>query len=419
MSRHATSVAEVVAHGLCIGCGLCEAVSEGRVRMVLDETVGAYRPDRVDAFTRDQEAVVLAACPGVVARPRTDGSEVAVDLHWGAHREIRLAWAGDPVVRFEAATGGVLTALGCHLLTSGRAAAVLHVGPVPGGGLRSRWVLSETPNQVRANCGSRYGPTTPLAGLAVALDRGQPFAVIAKPCDLGAVHALAGVDPRVDELCVARLSMVCGGQSRLSKTLGLLDDAGLEPDEVTLVRYRGHGNPGPTHIETRDGRVVERTYLEVWADESTWDLDSRCPLCPDALGEAADVVALDVWPGGKPMGEDEGFNGIVVRTAAGSELVASAAAAGDLVLGDPLDTVALDATQPHQVRKKQRLAVRYATLAAADEPVIDAAGLRLDELGAELDPTEAPSEAAGTKRRIAAGRWSESAGPVAMRKDTP
>ena len=39
----------------------------------------------------------------------------------------------------------------------------------------------------------------------------------------------------------------------------------------------------------------------------------RCKICPDAIGESADVAALDTWPGGSPKGEDEGFNAVIAR----------------------------------------------------------------------------------------------------------
>jgi coenzyme F420 hydrogenase subunit beta len=400
----AGSVAEVVANGLCIGCGLCEAVTGGSVVMAPTAS-GSLRPSPADGFSEDEERAVLAACPGVVAEPRVEPGTPS-DPVWGAYTSMRHAWAGDPDVRFRAATGGVLTALGTQLVESGTAAFVLHVGMVPGEGLRSRSVMSETAEEVLANTGSRYGPTAPLAGLGVALDRDEPFAVIAKPCDLGALHRFASVDARVDERCVMRLAMVCGGQSRLTKSESLVAEFGVSAEEVRLMRYRGHGNPGSTRIETHDGRVFEKTYLELWEDEASWDLEPHCLLCPDALGEAADIAAADVWPGGAPTGEDEGFNGIVVRSAAGERLVADAVEAGRLVLGGEITPRFLDDTQPHQVRKKERLAARYDALRSAGKPVIETIGLRIDELGARLDDETRAAEREGTLRRVAQGRWS-------------
>ncbi len=393
------TIANIVESDLCVGCGLCEALTRGRIKMVMNQR-GSLRPDPCDEFTHQAETQLLAACPGAVAEARAEDG-LAVDPIWGAYHYMARAWAAQPEVRHQAATGGVLTALGMHLLRTGRADFVLHVGADPDNPMRSRWVMSETPDSVRANTASRYGPTAPLAGLTVALDQGQPFAIIAKPCDLGAVHALSATEPRIDQLCVARLALVCGGQSRLIKSQAVLAEFGLDEGELAMFRYRGHGNPGATVLETVDGRRFTKTYLELWEDESGWELETRCKLCPDALGEAADIAAADIWPGGAPTGEDEGFNGIIVRSAYGSELVASATAAGELVLGDPITPREFDHFQPHQVRKKEVLAARYTGLKDSGIQPIKTRGLRIKELGRRLSPEQFASERTGTHQRTA------------------
>ena len=43
----------------------------------------------------------------------------------------------------------------------------------------------------------------------------------------------------------------------------------------------------------------------------------RCKICPDAIGDTADIAALDTWVGGSPKKEDEGFNAAIVRTEKG------------------------------------------------------------------------------------------------------
>ncbi len=405
MSRTADSIAEVVASGLCIGCGLCEAVTGGRVRMQMT-SYGGLRPTPADAFTQEEEAKLMHACPGVVAEPRSEAGTQCDDI-WGAWTSMRYAWAGDPDIRFRAATGGVLTALGVHLLKSGMANFIFHAGVDPDKPMRSRWVISQTPEDVIANAGSRYGPTPPLAGLMMALERQEPFAIIVKPCDLGAVHRLSRIDPSVDKYCVARLALVCGGQSRLEKSERVLREFGTTEDEVTLFRYRGYGNPGRTRIETRDGRAFEKTYLDMWQDEASWMLETRCKLCPDPLGEAADVSALDVWPGGSPTGEDAGINGIVVRSSAGEALIKSAVSTGDLILGEPLTTDQLNDFQPHQVRKKEALAWRFEGMTEAGLPVVDVSKLRFDKLAQRMDATGRDRERSGTVKRVREGRVTE------------
>lgn len=399
------SISRVVANDLCIGCGLCESITNGRVSMQPTPR-GSLRPSSTNRFTEEEESLLLAACPGAVAeaKPEPAWSERSADPIWGLHGSMTHAWAVDPTIRHRAATGGVLTALGVHLLQSEQASFVLHVAADPDAPMRSRWMISSTVDEVIARAGSRYGPTAPLAGLEKALGRAEPFAVIAKPCDLGAIHALSRRDARIDHFCVFRLALVCGGQSRLAKSEALLDEIGVQEDELSVFRYRGHGNPGPTVVQTRDGRTFSKTYLEIWEDEAGWEIETRCKFCPDALGEAADVSAADVWPGGSPTGDDDGFNGIIVRSYVGEALVASAVAVGDLVLGEPITPREFDAFQPHQVRKKERLGARLDGLADAGVPPIVSSQLRVEILAGRLTAEEDAEERAGAARRIRAFR---------------
>ena len=403
--RTAQSIAEVVTSGLCIGCGLCEAVTDGRIKMV-EKQSGSIRPSPLNEFSSDEEALLLSACPGVKVEPRHQNmpNNNAV---WGNYSTLVYAWAGDADTRFRAATGGVLTALAVHLVKSKQVDFVLHIGPDPERPMRNRWLMSDTTESVISNAGSRYGPVAPLAGLIKALNRNQPFAIIAKPCDLNAVAAFAKSDERVDELCGHRLAMVCGGQSRLKKSIALLDEYGIEEKELNLFRYRGNGNPGRTRVETKDGRVFEKTYLELWEDETGWEIETRCKFCPDPLGEAADIAALDVWPGGSPEGEDAGFNGIVVRSDTGENLVNSSVKMGDLVLGGTLTSEQLDDFQPHQVSKKMKLLARYDGLLEAGSIAIETSGLRLKTLGMRLSPEERKVEQKNTSDRAIQGRFLE------------
>lgn len=398
--RHPESIRDVVENGLCIGCGLCEALGPDRWKMAINK-YGRLRPGALVSEERSLDKDILAACPGVQAGAYADGSK-SDDL-WGSYCHMGEAWAGNPDIRYRAASGGVLTALGVHLLKSGKAKFILHCEADPQQAMRTRWCISETPEQVVARAGSRYGPSDTLAGLEVALARQQAFAIIAKPCDAGAVRARAAQDPRIDSSMVALLVMVCGGASDLGKSQSLLDECGLNESDLKLFRYRGFGNPGMTRLETNDGRVFEKTYLELWEDEGSWRIQPRCKICPDANGEAADIAAADMWPGGTPVGEDQGFNGVIARTQVGQALYEAAVISGDLVAGKQHTPRDYDHFQPHQVSKKRALAARLRGLGDAGRLVYKHTGLRLDYLDAgDL------AEQAGAMKRAQEGRFDDS-----------
>jgi coenzyme F420 hydrogenase subunit beta len=146
----------------------------------------------------------------------------------------------------------------------------------------------------------------------------------------------------------------------------------------------------------------------MWADEATWRIQPRCKICPDAIGESADLAASDVWPGGGPTGEDAGFNGIIVRTARGLELYQAALAAGAIVV-EPGDVSFrdFDEFQPHQVRKKRAVWARLAGMRAAGLAIPETHNLRLAECARANSLAENMAEARGARRRSRLGRLGE------------
>ena len=416
--RAPLSLEAIVTGGLCIGCGLCAGrVGSERVRLVMTPE-GRERPIASAPLSRQELLRINAVCPGVRvagADPARLPADSRTDLVWGPMQRLFVGYASDPALRHPGSTGGVLTALGQFLLASGRVKFVLHVAANREQPMRSEQRLSFDAVSVLEAAGSRYGPAAPLVEFGELLGRGEPFALIAKPCDVSAVRNLARIDARVDRQLRYLLTLVCGGASDLAKSEEILTRFGIDEEELTLFRYRGYGNPGPTRLETKDGRAFELTYQQLWEDESKWRIQPRCKICADAIGEAADIAASDVWPGGGPTGEDAGFNGILVRTQRGAELFDAAVAAGVLTIDRAIDCRDMDRFQPHQVTKKRAVWARLAGLRAAGKPATRSTGLRIEAL-ARLNGLEANlAEARGARARARDGRLAEP-NPVARRR---
>jgi coenzyme F420 hydrogenase subunit beta len=302
-----------------------------------------------------------------------------------------------------------------YVVDSGEVDFILHARAseqVPTFGERA---VSETANAVLEGAGSRYGPTAPLVDVLEQLDRGRPFAFVGKPCDIAALRNLARVDGRVNTLVRYMLTPVCGGfMPPQGMSRFLEQDLGVDPEAVTGLRYRGFGCPGPTRVEMANGDVVEKTYTDFWGtDESMWVLPFRCKVCPDGIGEAADIAASDTWPGGSPdpetEGDDLGTNALVVRTQRGAELVARAIAAGYLQTTDTVDPRYMDSVQPHQRAKKLAVGARHEGLRAEGKTVPRTARLRLDALMAELGEDNRVFQRDGTRERVRIGKTSEPA----------
>jgi coenzyme F420 hydrogenase subunit beta len=406
------NIDEIVTAGLCIGCGLCRSTAGAETIDMVTTPEGRERPVALKRLSPEMLATINQVCPGTRiegARAETLPDDARTDLVWGPAipRLMAIAYAGDPEVRFRGAAGGVLTALGQHLLRSGEVELVLHVRSAPDAPMRSLATVSETPDAVLEAAASRYGPAAVLEDLNAVLARGRPLAVIAKPCDIGAVRNLARIDRKAAELVRYCLTLACGGASDLKKSQDVLDRFGFEEKELSLFRYRGHGNPGPTRIEAEDGRAVEVTYEDMWGDEAGWRIQPRCKICPDAIGEAADVVSADCWPGGAPVAEDDGFNAVMVRTEAGARLFEAAVAEGAIVLDRPIGFRDMDNFQPHQVRKKHAVWARLEGMAAAGMPIPQVERLRIADLAATNDQELNDRERRGAEERARVGRLGE------------
>ncbi len=411
LAKPPLSLEEIVEGGLCIGCGLCQAIAGADKIQIVLTPEGRERPVARSGLNAAMLERINAICPGTRvegARPESQSAQAMHDVVWGSAEQLAVGYAGDPDVRYRASTGGVLTALGQFLLASGRVKFVLHVAASGSEPMRTERRLSFDAASILEGMGSRYGPAAPLVEFTELLDRGEPFALIAKPCDIAAVRNLARIDARVDRYLRYALTFVCGGASDLTKSEDVASQHGLHPAQLSLVRYRGYGCPGPTRLETRDGRSFELTYQEMWQDESQWKIQPRCKICPDAIGESADLAASDVWPGGGPSGEDEGFNGIIVRTVRGLELYRAALAAGAIVV-EPHDITFrdLDEFQPHQVRKKRAVWARLAGMKAAGGAIPETHNLRLAECARLNSLAENMAEARGARRRTEQGRLGE------------
>ena len=407
------NVAQIVASGACIGCGICQSIA-GPDRIALTSTErGTERPRVRGPLPPHIERRIAEVCPGIhVGGSVRRGRLSRADDHpiWGVAYDIVRAYASDPDVRFRGASSGTLSALARYLLDRGDVAFVLHVAASRDRPVRSTRHVSFDAADVLEGAGSRYGPAAPLTDFCQLLDRGQRFAVVGKPCDIAAVRNLARLDGRVKNLVPYLLSMMCGGVSELGVSLDLLRRFGVAEGDVALLRYRGHGNPGPTRVETRDGRAFETTYNDLWGgDPSSSQLQFRCKICPDSIGDQADIVAFDLFPDATPDGENEGWNGLMARTPAGLMLLRDALRDDAIRAAGKISFADIETFQPHQAARRKAAFPRSVAVSLTTGVRLRYGARRLIRAAMVAGPRVFFAEFAGAARRVRAGRHKEAA----------
>jgi coenzyme F420 hydrogenase subunit beta len=331
---------------------------------------------------------------------------------WGPIRSLHRGWAADEAVRFRSAAGGSMTALGVFLLESGKVDSILHVRASSAKPMLTDAQVSTTAEEVKSGAQSRYGPAAPLVHVHRLLDEGRRFALLGKPCDVAAIRNLARIDPRVEEQIPYCLTIFCGGVPTLQTAHEIAAHHGVPETEVEVFRWRGHGWPGPTHIRARDGRSYDLSYDQTWFDPSrpwSYDIQFRCKICPDAIGELADVSCPDGWVmrGGKPIHEEApGVNVLVARTERGERLVAEAAAAGAIGLA-PFEISEFDAMHGDHLPRKLGNPARMAALKIAGVPAPRFEGFRPWRMIWRAGLGRSFRAFLGTMRRVRAGAHRE------------
>ena len=142
--RHPRTLREIVEHGLCIGCGLCQSVAgPDRVQMRWVDPPGRLRPAQLAALDEATERRILDTCPGAlldqaVEAGRHDGA--AVDACFGPWIRAWKGHASDPEIHHRGSSGGTLTALGIigsylvRVLRRGGPDCVVHLRHTAGDG---------------------------------------------------------------------------------------------------------------------------------------------------------------------------------------------------------------------------------------------------------------------------------------------
>ena len=375
-------------------------------------SAGRMRPHVKAPVDDAAMATIRKVCPGITLKgpdPAQLEGEGMMHPVWGPLLTLHRGWSGDPAMRRHAAAGGALTALGSYLLDSGKVEAIVHVRASAERPMETDAVVSTTREEVVAGAQSRYGPAAPLVHVHRLLDEGRRFAVIAKPCDIGAIRSLQRVDRRAADLIAYGLTIFCGGAANLKCAEDITRHHGVEPKDVTMFRWRGDGWPGPTRVTTRQGGIHDITYDQAWFTPDTpwsYDMQFRCKICPDAIGELADVACPDGWVmrDGRPIHEeDDGVNIVIARTPSGAALVAEAAAAGALELA-PFGAEELDLMHRDHLPRKIENPARLRGLSLEGEPVPDFADFRADQMVLMAGPERDARACEATRKRIREGR---------------
>ena len=343
----------------CTGCGLCKSVQG--VSFHTDEK-GYNIPELEEAH--------LDFCANICPAGGAASEEMLGKNVWGNYQQVKLGWAMSRDIRREASSGGMLTALCCYLLESGKVDGIIQtkVSEIVVHGTET--IISRTRDEVLACMGSRYSISSPLDNIKQIVKEGERYAFVGKPCDASALRMYMKQDEKLSEQIKYILSFFCAGQPSVTAQKRLLNELGCKEEECVSLQYRGNGWPGYATATKKDGSKMTMSYNDSWGKILGRDVRKACRFCLDGIGEFADVSCGDAWylteQGTPNFMEAEGRNVIFARTKQGEELVNAAAKTGDIFVENYQNDIKdLEKIQRYQLERRATMEVMLRALRMA------------------------------------------------------
>lgn len=357
----------ILKSNLCAGCGLCEGSKiSSTIKMQLNDD-GFSRPTNLSEITEDEAKILEGSCAGVQAEYLLDiknhSSELGLhyDLMWGQYADIHSGYSTDNSVRHVGSSGGVLTEVARYLLNEKKVDAVVLSTMSRTDPLSVDVVFAENEEDIIRAAGSKYCVSPTLTIVDQIRNYPGTIAFIGKPCDVASLKHYVKKVSSVGSKINIYLSFFCAGVP--SKVAGnmLLRRMGVSPDSVSSFWYRGRGWPGNATAITRSDEVFEMPYAEAWGKILSKGLQFRCKICPDGVGELADIVVGDAWEcdeRGYPLFEEKPGKSLVIsRTTKGAEILSAMEINGNIEL-ERLSVRSIDDMQPGQIRRRTALLPR-------------------------------------------------------------
>jgi len=332
--------ADVVAGGMCIGCGGC-ADAPGRTMAWdgygLRKPVGALAT-ATPAFARTCPFSPTARDEDAIAADRFPHAP-HVDARIGRFETAFVGHVAEGGFRPGGSSGGMVSWVAAELLRTGAIDGVAHVVPVAGeAGTFFRYRVSRSGGEIAEGARSRYFPVDLAAVLAEIRATPGRYAIVGVPCFIKAVNLLRAEDPVIAERVTHLLGLFCGHVKSAAFVDSFAWQLEAEPANVRAVEYRRKDAGRPANWYTAqltlaDDSVRARDWWNL--ADGDWGAGffqaSACNWCDDVVAETADVAFGDAWV--EPYSSDgRGTNVAVVRSPAIRDLIAGAIADGRLAL---------------------------------------------------------------------------------------
>lgn len=340
-------IEDVVARGMCVGCGGCSAVTRGAVPLTLGR-YGSFEPELASVPESDRR-LGSSVCPfsdesddeDSIARRVFPSSLKRHDIV-GSHSGVFAGRVSDEDYLLQSSSGGLTSWTADRLLANKLVDGIIHVSADDGSGDRLfSYSVSSDRERLQANRKSDYYATSFASILNEIRNDGRTYALIGVPCFIRAARLVCDRDPVLGSQVKYFLGLVCGHLKGPGFAESLSWQLGVPPNQIESVDFRVKV-PGRSASNYDFG--VKSKDSDDWVTGGTPSLVggnwghgmfqlNSCNYCDDIFAETADVAFGDAWL--DEYKEDwRGTNIVVVRNDAINQLLREGIDSGELELDE-------------------------------------------------------------------------------------
>ncbi|MBW6512550.1 MAG: Coenzyme F420 hydrogenase/dehydrogenase, beta subunit C-terminal domain [Desulfuromonadaceae bacterium] len=297
------NITQIVAHSLCIGCGLCSAGCPQSTISMRWQFRRTWQPT-VDVDTCTHCGDCLNICPNspeCIAQYATAASLQGVTFGLATDADYFVAYDNDPARRILSASGGVTTALTEYLLLTGAVDGVIAALPLTAcaGQPHFEMRVFRSAEDLDRGRGSHYHPMNYAQVLAEVSAGPGVYAVVGVPCVL---RGLVRLPQRFQEKIKYKIGLVCGRNANGAFSDCLARKEGIAADVPYRIKFRDKvGIPDANHYNNLfefSNRWIRKSrfataFTEMW--RNYFFLPECCLYCPDFYGVDADIAIKDAW----------------------------------------------------------------------------------------------------------------------------
>lgn len=323
---------EIVAKNLCIGCGLCAGICPTKTLEIRFNESGEYVARDTKGRCSDGCEHCLTVCPfsGQLQNEDTLGEMLFGKIQGTKHRletgyylESFVGYSKVHGHRENGASGGLATWMLETLLKENIVDHVACVSATDDPERLFKFVICNTPEDVRSCSRSCYYPVEMSKVIQHILSHERRYAIIGLPCACKAIRLGMQLSPKLQRRVKLVLGLVCGQTKSKFFAEYVCALGGGDPYSLNGITFRIKDSNHPAsdyglkwvcrdRTNRAYGGVVFWTegMNRIWLDR--YFTPNACNFCDDVFVELADVCFMDAWLPGYSK-DPNGHSIVIVR----------------------------------------------------------------------------------------------------------